>query len=256
MSADPSSFSLITVELKEGGIFVISMKNGKANALSIEHLGELKRAMDYAAQSDDVKGILLRSSNERIYCAGLDLVQITQFLSADDYVDQFRNFIFNCMTPSCETMLRCPKPVATAVNGHCLAGGLVLALCSDYLCFGRNDKAKVGLTELAIPVPFPPLPVHVVRNRVDSYTARQMIFDAIVRTPSEMFDLGVGDAISDDAEANALEWLSKKITNGVVPFGITKKLWWDPVLQQAPSDKEQREWAIAAANAIRPKSSL
>lgn len=132
------SLSLVILSL-DNGILTITMNNGKANALGKEHLAELKEAFAFATKEDAVQGVLLKSNAERIYCAGLDLSQISQFVASDDPVGNFKSFIFDSLSSSCETMLKCPKPVATCVSGHCLAGGLVLALCTDFICWSNSN---------------------------------------------------------------------------------------------------------------------
>ena len=53
------------------------------------------------------------------------------------------------------------RPLVCAVTGHAIAGGLVLALCGDYRV--GATEGKLGLTEVAVGVPFPAGAMAVVR---------------------------------------------------------------------------------------------
>src|SRR5207237_420200 len=46
-----------------------------------------------------------------------------------------------------------PRPVVCAVNGHAVAGGMILALCGDYRV--GSTEGKLGLTELRVGIAYP-----------------------------------------------------------------------------------------------------
>ena len=48
----------------------------------------------------------------------------------------------------------CPVPAVGAINGHAIAGGLVLALCCDWR-IAANAPLLAGLAEVRVGVPFP-----------------------------------------------------------------------------------------------------
>ena len=60
------------------------------------------------------------------------------------------------------------KPIAAAVEGHAIAGGLVLALAADFVAL-QTGGYKLGLTELQVGVPFPDSALQVV---IDAIPAR------------------------------------------------------------------------------------
>lgn len=108
------------------------------------------------------------------------------------------------------------------------------------------------MTELAVPVPFPYLPMTVTKARVPPNVAKNMMFEALVLPRKEMFAMGVGEAISDNPEEEAKKWLEKKIAMGVIPFGITKQLWWKNTLEDSPSEEEKMAWTNATISAMMP----
>jgi enoyl-CoA hydratase/carnithine racemase len=58
-----------------------------------------------------------------------------------------------------------PRPVVAAVNGHALAGGCVLAAACDVRLMSAGT---IGLTELAAGVPFPTVPLEIMRHATGS----------------------------------------------------------------------------------------
>src|SRR4051794_28557504 len=54
-----------------------------------------------------------------------------------------------------------PCPVVGAITGHAIAGGLVLALCTDLRVV--SSQGKYGLTEVRVGVPYPQAAIGVVQ---------------------------------------------------------------------------------------------
>lgn len=96
----------------------------------------------------------------------------------------------------------------------------------------------------------------VTRTRVAPHFAKRMMFDALVISPKEMFANGVGESLSDNPEQEALNWLEKKISMGVIPFGISKQLWWKNVLNDSPTEEEKMKWTQETISAMLPGSKL
>ena len=69
-----------------------------------------------------------------------------------------------------------PGPVVAAVNGHAVAGGLILALCADHRVGVRG--ASYGLTELRVGAPYPVAALAVVRAELDPGPARRLVLGA------------------------------------------------------------------------------
>lgn len=91
-----------------------------------------------------------------------------------------------------------PRPVVAAVNGHAIAGGLILALCADRrIC---ATEGKLGLTELRAGIPYPVAAISVVRAELAPRAARQLALGAALIDPAEALALGVVDELRPFAE--------------------------------------------------------
>ena len=102
-----------------------------------------------------------------------------------------------------------PRPLVTAVNGHAIAGGLILALCGDFRVVGR--QGQFGLTEVNVGVPYPPAAMAIVRSELSPPVARRYalggeLVDAARGVEDCLFDLQVDDdALLERAVAGAHE---------------------------------------------------
>jgi enoyl-CoA hydratase len=65
-----------------------------------------------------------------------------------------------------------PCPVVGAITGHAIAGGMVLALCTDVRI--ASTTGQYGLTEVKVGVPYPQAAIGVVRAELSPPAARLM----------------------------------------------------------------------------------
>ena len=82
------------------------------------------------------------------------------------------------------------RPVVGAINGHAIAGGIVLALCADYRV--GSKKGKLGLTETRVGVPYPANAIAVVKAELSPPAARYLVLRAHLVEPPEALELGPG----------------------------------------------------------------
>jgi enoyl-CoA hydratase len=137
-----------------GGIAIVRMAHGKANALDTE-LCDAIAAQFEALRGADTKAVVLTGQGA-IFSAGVDLIRLSEGGAA--YVRDFLPALHRLY----DAVFFFPKPVVAAINGHAIAGGCVLQCCADRRMAARGG-GRVGLTELLVGVPFPPLAFEVMR---------------------------------------------------------------------------------------------
>ena len=115
-----------------------------------------------------------------------------------------------------------PRPVVAAVNGHAVAGGLILALCADRRV--GATEGKFGLTELRAGLPYPVAAIAVVRAELTPGRPRRLALGAELVGPEEAFALGVFDELvaPEDVLPRALEAAERlaKLPSG--PYAAAK----------------------------------
>jgi enoyl-CoA hydratase len=88
-----------------------------------------------------------------------------------------------------------PRPVVCAVNGHAIAGGLILALCGDHRVAGPGGR--FGLTEVRAGIGYPALAIAVVRAELSPPAARELVLRGELHEASGARDRGLLDEIVD-----------------------------------------------------------
>jgi enoyl-CoA hydratase/carnithine racemase len=86
-----------------------------------------------------------------------------------------------------------PRPVVAAVNGHAVAGGLILALCADRRIGARG--ATYGLTEVRVGAPYPAAALAVVREELEPAAVRRLVLGGELHHAEAALELGVVDEL-------------------------------------------------------------
>lgn len=127
------------------GVATLTLNNAPANCYSREMMTELDSAVLAARFDPAVHVIVVRGAGERFFCAGADIAMLE---GADPY------FKYNFCLHANETLLRLEhtaKLVIAAIDGHCVGGGLEIAMACD-LRIARANSGKVGLPEVKLGV--------------------------------------------------------------------------------------------------------
>ncbi len=124
--------------------FVTIRRPEKRNALNAQLVTELKHALRHAADSDQVKVVVLKAAG-KAFCAGADLgyLQDLQRFSEEENLQDSQH-----LKELFWLVYTLPKPVIAQVQGHAIAGGCGLATVCDFVF--SVPEAKFGYTEVKI----------------------------------------------------------------------------------------------------------
>jgi len=127
------------------GLALVMLSSPPANGYSHEMMRDLDEAVLRARFDASVQAIVLAGAGEKFFCAGADIAMLHS-------VDPGFKYQF-CLHAN-ETLLRLehtPKLVVGALGGHCVGGGLEMALACD-LRVARKGSGKCGLPEVTLGV--------------------------------------------------------------------------------------------------------
>ncbi len=123
----------------------IEVHKPKANTYDLAMMGELDTAIEEMRFDDAAKVIVLTSGLPGFFSAGADIEMLKT--SAPDFKAMF------CL--HCQETLnkfgQTPKIVIAAIPGHCVGGGLEIALACDLRIMAK-DSGKIGLPEVHLGV--------------------------------------------------------------------------------------------------------
>jgi enoyl-CoA hydratase len=137
--------TLIDYRSDADGIAVVTLDAPPANTYSYEMMRQLDAAILEARMDDSVHAIVLRGGGEKFFCAGADIRMLSSVTPRYKY--------YFCLHAN-ETLNRLeqtPKLVIAALNGHCVGGGLEVAMAAD-LRFARKGAGRIGLPEVGLGV--------------------------------------------------------------------------------------------------------
>src|SRR5262249_43491029 len=142
---------------RRGSVALLTLAHGKANALDLE-LCEAIRVRVEECQASWCRAIVITARGS-IFSAGVDLLRVVR--EGAPYVRRF----LPALSRALETTFVGPRPVVAAVNGHAIAGGCILARAADRRLMARG-AGRIGVPELLVGVPFPPVPLEIMRFAV------------------------------------------------------------------------------------------
>jgi enoyl-CoA hydratase len=178
--------SAIRTDDRDGGVRILTLDRPPANAIDETLLSDLAGALDAARADDAVRAVVLTGAGA-FFSGGFDFaVPRRDDEVAGDLYALYRNAHL--------ALLTLPKPTVAMVNGHAIAGGLVLVLACDYR-LGLDGDYRVGLNEVAVGASFPRAAFEIVRLRLPYARVSELILGAALYPASQALRLGVVDEL-------------------------------------------------------------
>jgi enoyl-CoA hydratase len=181
---------------QHGELALVRIDRPPANALDLELLEDGRQVLEELAAAEP--GAVVLTGRDGFFSAGVDLkLAPTLDRAGQRAMVEGINRLF-------AGWYSFPRPVVAAVNGHAIAGGLILALCADHRVGGGG---KLGLTELRAGIGYPLAAMTVVRAELAPPAARELVLRAELVDPEEALRLGALDELVSQGEvlARALE---------------------------------------------------
>ena len=224
-----------------GRVAVLSMRNGKANAIGPAFLDRLSSQLDALERSGAAALVVIGEG--KAFSAGLDLPQLIALdgPGLERFICRFSEVMLRVFT--------LPLPVVAAVNGHAIAGGCVLALQADVRIAAASELG-IGLNEVALGLGLPALVVETLRAQVPPSSLVPIALEGRLFLPEEARAVGLVDAVVP-ADRLLVEARSRAEALAALPgpaFRQIKKALRAPVVAaiRAARKEDARRWVETA----------
>lgn len=167
-----------------GDVAVITLDDGKANAVSHAFVDALTEGLDRA--EEEAKAVVL-CGRAGVFSAGFDLKEIAKGpAESKALVDRGATLLLR--------LFSFPMPVVAASAGHAIAAGALLMLAADTR-IGAAGEAKYGLNETAIGMSLPPFGLQIGLCRISKRHQTEAIIQATLYDPEAAKNAGFLDAV-------------------------------------------------------------
>ena len=185
--------------VEHGAVRELRLARPPANALSPDLIAAISAALADAAVAAGGAGAPARQGAERLaglvlsgapgmFSAGLD---VPHLLTLDR--DGIRA-LWSGFYALLRGIAASPLPVVAAITGHSPAGGAVLALYCDLRVMAEGDF-RIGLNEVRVGLPMPPVILAAMRRLVGPRLAERMCVSGALVSPAEAARVGLVDEV-------------------------------------------------------------
>ncbi len=127
----------------DDGLAVLTIDRPHArNAISLETMQQLERALDAAAGA---RTLVIRGAGDRAFVSGGDLKELSVLRTEEDAAAMAKR-----MRSICDQLASFPAPVIAALNGHAFGGGAEVAVAADIRVAADDIKIAFNQVELEI----------------------------------------------------------------------------------------------------------
>ncbi len=119
------------------------------NALTKDMWTQLAAGIRQMVQDENIRVMILKGAGQESFISGADITELkTQRTHLDSGIETY-HFTLNLI----EAISTAPKPIIAMINGHCLGGGLLIALTCDIRIAGESSRFGVPASKLGVAYP-------------------------------------------------------------------------------------------------------
>src|SRR5438876_9743529 len=164
------------------GVAILTLDDPPANTYSYEMMQQLDARILEARMDESVQVIVITGRGEKFFCAGANIQML------NEVTPEFKYYFCLHANETLARLEQTPKLVIAAINGHCVGGGLEVAMACD-LRVARRGKAKIGLPEVSLGV----LPGTGGTQRLARLVGRARAIELMAL--GQLFDFEKGEAL-------------------------------------------------------------
>jgi enoyl-CoA hydratase len=206
------------VALELGRVARLELANPPLNLFTGELVLQLREALRAIESADDVRAVLVSGRGERAFSAGSHVGEF------EDQAGEAGRDRHQLDQDVWRQLAELPMPTIAAIEGHCLGGGLELALCCDMRI--ASATAKLGLPEVKLAVIPGSGGTQRLPRVVGATRAKELILTGRVLSASEAEAIGLVNCVvpAGGAVAAARELGEEIAARGPVAVREAKRL--------------------------------
>jgi enoyl-CoA hydratase len=240
---------------KDKGIAQITINRPeKRNALNRATRLEMAKALQDTAEDPSVMVLVLSGAGEKSFISGSDLKELSTLDALQ--MEEFTSTLGQRFYTRFEEL---PKPVIAMIDGHCLGGGLELALACDIRM--ASESSRFGTPEMLIGIMPGSGGTQRLARLVGVGKAKELIYTAEMIDAAEAYRIGLVNHVCPQSELEgavtrlarriagqsplALKWAKKAINMGQ-ETGLTAGLAYEALAEALLFTGKDREEGIKA----------
>jgi enoyl-CoA hydratase/carnithine racemase len=186
----------VAIDIADHVAVVTLTRPEKHNALDVAMFDAIAAAAERVAVEPGVRAVVLHGEGPS-FCSGLDVAGVmANQPDSDDLMAPLREAVPNWFQRTAYRWLEVPVPVIVAIHGHCLGGGLQIALAGD-VRFATAD-AKLSVLEVKWGL-IPDMAItRTLPRLVGIDVAKELAFTGRILSGAEASELGLVTHVVDD----------------------------------------------------------
>lgn len=250
MPATATEHSHVTCTVTDGIAEVRLDRPEKLNALTLQVLDDLVGTARTLRRDRSLRAVVISGEGDA-FCAGLDFAHVLK--QPARIVTSFVPHPLrgtNTFQEACWAWRRLPVPVIAAVHGHCLGGGLQIALAADFRIATPDSQWSVLEGKWGI---IPDMSgVRSLKELVGIDVAKRLTMTAEVVSGKEAHDLGLVTSLDSDPRAAAMELAQQLKGRSPDQLAAAKRLfddtWTASARRTFARERVEQLWLLAARN--------
>jgi enoyl-CoA hydratase/carnithine racemase len=164
---------MAVVEWKKDGTVAILIMNTPENRHNPLFTAGMLKVFDEIEADQEIKAIVLTSSDKKNWSLGIDLEWMTGAISRNE-TQAIKDFVYQ-LNKLFIRILTIPVPVVAAMNGHTFGDGTVIACTCDFR-FMRADRGFFCFPEVDINIPFLPGMLAIMKKAMPYYKLEDLVY--------------------------------------------------------------------------------
>ncbi|CAK7325651.1 unnamed protein product [Dovyalis caffra] len=185
---------------KRGNIFILTLTGNDEHRLNPTLLDSIRSALHrLRSEPTSPSTVLITTAHGKYFSNGYDLSWARSTTSQSTTLSRYK-MMSSKLREVASDLVSLPMPTIAAITGHASAGGMVFALCHDYMIM-RRDRGFLYMSELDIGLVVPAWFMTLIECKIgDARVRRDILLKAAKWTAEMAVEKGIVDMACGSAE--------------------------------------------------------